>query len=335
MFNRKKREYITFDEMNERLERVVSSNHYNIILRAKKEKEMIGSFNCFIEDKQVEFTMTYKEKGVVCTYICRKDGAKQLQRSSGLDAFIALSKYYKVPRRTAYFSASPILYKNNKFEGQRHQAYGYDLNSSYSFAMLKPMPDTSKHPRSGKLNENEIGFSTDGDVITKVGKYATIIFPLMESPFKRFVETWYTRKKTAKTPEEKQKAKDFLNMSIGYLQRVNPFIRATILYYANKLIEDLIDENTLYCNTDSIVSLVPRNDLKLGTNIGEWKIEHTGNFAFIGLNYQWNNEVSYRGIPKSWFPNGYDILNDPVPTVGNIYEFNKTTLKLEKVEKKI
>ena len=33
------------------------------------------------------------------------------------------------------------------------------------------------------------------------------------------------------------------------------------------MIKDLVDENTLYCNTDSLVSLVPRNDLNIGTNI--------------------------------------------------------------------
>ena len=139
----------------------------------------------------------------------------------------------------------------------------------------------------------------------------------MESPFKKFVNRWYEEKKNAKTKQQKAKAKGMLNYSVGYLQRVNPFLRSTIIYYANKMIKDLVDENTLYCNTDSLVSLVPRNDLNIGTNIGEFKVEHEGQFAFRGFNYQWDNSVSYRGIPKSWFKPGFDILVDNIPQIGN------------------
>ena len=42
-----------------------------------------------------------------------------------------------------------------------------------------------------------------------------------------------------------------------------------------------MDENTLFSNTDSIVSLVPRSDLKISDNIGDFKIEHQGDFIYL------------------------------------------------------
>ena len=74
---------------------------------------------------------------------------------------------------------------------------------------------------------------------------------------------------------EQEKMKQILNYSIGYIRRKNPFVHSCILSRARYYIEDLIDENTLYSNTDSIVSLGRRVDLdkKLGHNIGDFKIK--------------------------------------------------------------
>ena len=59
----------------------------------------------------------------------------------------------------------------------------------------------------------------------------------------------------------------------------------------NKFIKNLMYENTLFSNTDSIVSLVPRPDLKISDNIGDFKIEHKGDFIYLdAYHYQWNNE---------------------------------------------
>ena len=328
MFNRRKIRYIDQEEMNERLE---FCKKYRGIFYSQPDNNPIR-LRAFIEDKVVEFKLTYKsEDEGNCTFIVRKDGAGQSQKISGMDAFIILSQYYKVPRRRAPFSASPLLWKNDKYDGTRHFAIGYDVNSSYSFAMLKDMPDTSVEPRMGDVKEGEIGFSLDGT--PKFKGYSNWIFPLMESPFKRFVEKYYEMKKNAQTPEEKNKAKGVLNYSVGYLQRVNPFLRSTIIYYANEMIKNLINEDTLYCNTDSLVSLSPRTDIQIGTNIGDFKVEHTGMFAFKGFNHQWDNEVSYRGIPKSWFKEDFDILKDEPPSLGNIMEFDRENIELRKVNR--
>ena len=227
---------------------------------------------------------------------------------------------------------SAVIGFNEKLTNNRyHDCYGYDINSAFTFAMLNDMPDTSKHPREfDYVKDGEIGFDYDDDgnftCLTK-GHYARFIYPLMPTPFKRFADVWYNKKKNAKTPEDKQKAKNILTHSVGYLQRKNPFLRAAIIYYSNQYIQSFIDENTLYWNTDSIVSKTRREDIEknIGTELGQWKLEHTGDFAYKGLNYQWNKDVPpIRGIPKKWFAQGFDILKDEVPSQGNIYELDET-----------
>ena len=65
----------------------------------------------------------------------------------------------------------------------------------------------------------------------------------------------------------------------------------------------------------------PIESLKIGKGIGEWKIEHEGEFAFDGFNYQWDLEAPhFRGTSRNWFDDGWDILKDKLPKNGNIYE---------------
>lgn len=344
-FTRYRKQYVTVEEMNEHLKYVEKT--FEIVFRAKEPGERLQR-KAFIEDKMVNFQLTYKKGSFACTYICRKDDIEKHQQTDGGEAFRILSKYYKVPRMPEEIcgkaaegglSASPILYANKKFDGTRNYAYGYDLNSAYSAAMLEDMPDTSKHWRVGKIKEGEeIGFEERLNektgltmLVPKYKGFSLYVFPLMESPFKKFIEVWYNKKKnSAPGSDERDKAKGILNFSVGYLQKVNPFLRATIIGKCNALIEKLIDDDILFCNTDSIVSLKPL-DLKIGQEIGEWKLEHEGEVAYIGNNYQWSDgSVSYRGIPKRWFPKGWDILKDKVPHEGNIYKFENMRLRLVK-----
>lgn len=75
-------------------------------------------------------------------------------------------------------------------------------------------------------------------------------------------------------------------------------------------------------NTDSIISRVERKDLELGTEIGDWSLKHIDDFAYIGMTYQWGKEIpGWRGIPKAWFPDDFDILKDPAPERNNPYVF--------------
>lgn len=360
-FSRKKIVYVNIDTMQEHLDYCYN---YKKIIIGKKPEGTTFKMNAYVEDGMVNFQLTYKRGSQVTTYICRKDGEDQNQWTDGGEAYRILSMYYDVPDlreneqlkkdldyneddKKFEVSASALMYKNDKYENTNIEyAIGYDLNSSYSYAMLKPMPNTSVRPKiwclakKGFIGFNEKVITEHGCtkrelVVVQEGKMAHWMFPIMESPFEKFVKHWYNKKKNAKTKEEKGKAKGILNYSVGYLQKVNPFLRATILYYANQEIKKLMDDNTLYCNTDSIVSLV-KKDLKVGSEIGEFKIEHEGRFAFVGFNYQWNyDKPSYRRVPKTWFKEGWDILKDPIPNGGNVVRFNRETYKLEDINYEI
>ena len=344
MFKRLREEYISYQEMNKHLE--YCKEHRKIIYSAPTN--FIG-YNAYIEDKQVFFSITYKRYDKATKYVCRKDGIEERQQISGTSSYITLvSNYYKVPdfrsnpqvrKYLGYLenegkfakTARPFTYFNPKYEGVRIKAIGYDMNSSYSAAMVKPMPDTTKPYRLyGTIKEGkEIGFTlTDENFEPRFKGNAFFIFPLIESPFTKFVNTWYNKKAQAKDKNEKEYAKEVLNYCIGVMQRKNPFLRATIIYYANKEVIDKKDENTLYCNTDSIVSLVER-DLPIGTGLGQYKIEHEGMFAYKGCNYQWDDDkLSYRGVPKSWFKKDWDILKDEPPKKGNILRYNNYKLEV-------
>lgn len=351
MFRRKRIEVISVEEMNEHLD--YCRKYKNIIERKKESNEYIGPANAFIEDRMTWFLLTYKRGTKTTTYKCRKDDEDAINKITGMDAYLQCQRFYKakdfredekICKQLGYLeqegkficSAKPLLWNNENYSGTRNYAYSYDINSSYSNAMLKDLPDTNKPYRTGFVNEGEIGFREDGhnNLIPIFSGFSLWIFPIMKSPYGRFIELWYERKKDAKTLEQRQKAKDMLNLPIGYFQRTNPFLRATIIYYANEEIRTKINERTLYCNTDSIVSL-DKVEVDIGKNIGQYKLEHEGLFAFKGFNYQWDlNVPSYRHVPKSWFKEGWDILKDKLPTEGNIVEYKNYRLEIINYESK-
>ena len=339
MYTPKTQKAVSIDEFNEHLN--FCNQFRDITYRAAPfmSKEHI-QYKAYVEIEDVCVNLTYKnDDGKNITYFTRLDGQLPEERS-GQEAFKIMSKYYKIPRAKfpKPFSASGFLYKNDKFENQRYDnCFGYDINSSYSWGLLQDMPDTSVPIKFfDELKDNEIGLDSDYNVVLTGS--ASMIWPKLKSPFKKFVEHWYNIKKTApKDSAERQKAKNIMNLAVGYLQRVNPILRTFVLSYANERIKSFVDENTLYSNTDSIVSLVQRPDIEahLSNEIGDWKLEHQGDFAFKGFCYQWNyNAPSYRGISKAWFKPEYDILKDELPKHGNKYYFNKNTVQIEAINEK-
>ena len=180
------------------------------------------------------------------------------------------------------------------------KCWSYDVNSAFAFAMLKPMPDTSQEPRyNDYIKEGEIGFWKYGGAATEVGVKADYVFKLMDSPFKEYIIKYYNLKKNATDKELRAKYKDFLNIPTGCLQKKDIFIRNAIIYWSNQYIKSYIDENTVYCNVDCIVSLVPRYDIPVGDEIGQFKNEHIcEDFKYIqsGI-YQWGNDCHFKGIP--------------------------------------
>lgn len=343
MYKSKRLKYITVEEMNKHLKKI--NDCYVIIKGPKKDNSPIG-LRAYIEDKLVEFRLTYKRGSKVTTYITRKDMNEKRQETNGVKAYSIGQRYFKTPDMTHVvakscrynyglkkflFTAKPILWKNDEYEGKWVQAYCYDVNSSYSFAMLQDMPDTSVPPHEGTVKKGEVGFREDSEgnfVPCFEGTYSLWIFPLIASPYTKFVKVWYDKKVNALCKTDKQKAKETLNYYVGYLQKKNPFIRAMILYHANSYISRFMDKNTVYCNTDSLVSIVERSDIPIGKGLGKFKIEKMGKFIFKGFNYQWEGEPpAMRGIPKSWFKKDFDLAKDTIPKFGNVYEYKNGLLK--------
>lgn len=352
MYKSKNVKFITIEEFNRHL--AYCKKYKEIVF----EPRVIGSA-CYIANIVIDIVkiyLTYRKGDKTITYSTRLDGEDPSTKITGLLAYQTICKYYKVPNMETFewmeknsiqigeksqimwviASAVPLLYSNvEKSCKEYDNCYGYDMTSAYGWALMQPIPDTTKPPRfNSEVKEGEIGFCMDGSTEYE-GGYGNIIFPLMESPFKRFVNKWFGIKKYG-TKEESIKAKQMLNYAVGYMQRTNPFIRNTIVNRCNDKIKMYMDENTLYCNTDSIVSLVPRKDLPLGDRIGEFHLEHQGTFAYTGFNYQWNHEVpTYRGIAKKWFEGfekkhkrKWNILKDELPT----FEDSEYYFDMEKLQ---
>ena len=89
-------------------------------------------------------------------------------------------------------------------------------------------------------------------------------------------------------------------------------MRNAIIYYSNKYIKKFIDDDTIYCNVDCIISLRPRYDIPVGKEIGQFKIEHECEDFKYKMNgiYQWGKDgkdVHYIGIPKNLLSDIEDI----------------------------
>ncbi len=215
-----------------------------------------------------------------------------------------------------YLDPGNFSYINDKYILKKIKCYSYDLNSAYSFAMLKPMPDTNSPKFNAIVGPGEIGFRKNSLLIPVVteGKYADVVFKLVESPYKDFVYKYFNLKeKEPHGSKERAKYKEILNMASGLLHRYNIFHRLMVLYYAKIYIQQFMDENTVYCNVDSIVSLTERNDLPISNNIGEFKLEHNGDifkFKQVAI-YQWcyddGNEVHYSGVERNSIKDIEDI----------------------------
>ena len=289
-------------------------------------------------------------------YIFYMDGSEHHQAVSGMRAFNTLQRmsnkgvvdltgnrdlFDDQYGRWKVGALGGLIYFNPKYSGQRFDnCVCYDRNSAYSSAMLEPIPDTKVIPRrndyvkKGEIGFREMAVGYDEGIhfyaVFEEGLLAEYIFPAIESPFQKFVEFFYNKRAKA-TGIEADKVKQMLNYAVGYIRRKNPFIHSCILSRARYYIENLIDENTLYSNTDSIISKVPRPDIEkmVGKGLGQFKVEHKGNFAYNGSGYQWNFESpSIRGRSKEWFknayPNGFDILKDEIPFIeSNAYEYDR------------
>lgn len=333
------------EEMNEKIN-YLKKNKRIFINRAPKEGEHIGGFKVFLFKKISTVHLIYKDlkgKGTVKQMSAHLDREFDGIRKNGANALSILSKYYKAPeintRDDAVFAIGISPYRNKKFIGKRVlNCYSYDLNSAYPFGMLQELPDTTQKLPAGKVRKDEYSFTLSGRR-SEVGSYSLYRFKAMKSPYIKFVETWYSKKANALNSADKNTAKFVMNAAIGALQNHNCFLRAAIIDNFHSYILSIFNkykEHVLSMNVDSIVSdiRIPELDNNLGNEIGQWKIEHKGDFAIHknGFSVQWNRDIpAYgAGIPKAWFTNGYDILVDELPTPKNIYSLDEKSFKIKK-----
>lgn len=345
------------DEFNKIVAAEIGSNivRHSWDKRAPGESLTDTSF-LTVDEMHVKFTTMYWEYPKPTTYICRLDGVVNTV-IPGKEAFKEFQKAFKAPRldhdqefinyvgkdKKGRFnaSASPLVGYNHVYDKRLDYVYVYDLNSAYAEQLCGMMPDTSVIHYNEDVKPGQVGFilyDRQGiDICEQPGICCDMVCDLMPSPWKEFAKTWYDRKKNPKSPEEKAKAKSILVSSVGYLQLVNPLLRAYIVGKCNHKIHDLIDENTIMWNTDAIYSLTPREDLVIGENIGEFKLEYQGMIEHIGNNYNKidTGEISYRGMPKSWFKSGHRLLVDKLPTKEqSLYYFDEEKLQICKNSKR-
>ena len=353
---RKKLIYLSsVDELNDVL-RVI--RQYTPVLycsweTGRAQGHSLASYS-FIEDKQVNIEVTTKyyqiaigesNKFEPTTFIFRKDGDVKVH-CDPTQCYATMQRYYAAPdysedkvlnlkkneKGSFVLSAGALVGYNKKWDNREDYMYVYDLNSAYAAVMMDKIPDTSTYTLHSTVHDGEIGFLlSDGLPMVHKG-YADIVFTLMDSPYKEFARKYYDIKRNS-TGSEKAKAKAMLVYGVGYLQRHNPFIRAYIVNSCNEFIKGLLDEDSILWNTDAIYSRRKRDDLTIGTDIGEFKLEHEGLIRHRGNCYQIvdSGEVTYRGTSKSWFADDFNLLTDELPTQGNLWQLNRETLQMEEI----
>lgn len=303
------------------------------------------STHSYLEIGMVNITLSTMWAGDFkpASYVCRLDGEVDIDLQ-GVEAYATLQKYYKTPKVEHYpdieammsktekgsyaASAGPLVDNNPAYDGVRMTVWEYDINSAYATELMNRIPNLRASRTFDWVKPGEIGFFIDDELsLVPPGYYADVVMPLMDSPYKEFAWKYYKKKQ-----EGDVRAKSMLNLAIGYLQRTNPFIRSYIVHRCNDRIKLLIDSNTVMWNTDAIYSIVRRPDLDIGDGIGQWKEKKIENFAKRGNVYQEGYGLPhYRGIPRKWFKD-WDILRDSPPKIGNSWQYNKETNRIEEVE---
>lgn len=334
----------------------------------KRAKNQSTSTHAFVYIGDVNVTITikgYKTKGVK-TYQFRLDDERVVEETRAPGLMAELNKEYKMeniaktgskyllavlkyglPGRNGGKKFGLKAYPRTKqdyhpeLSMQRiSDVYYYDENSMYPAIFADKIPDSTKRELCGdsRVKPGWIGFrivNAQTWQLSQPGERAWFQMPLMESPYKKLIQKWYDKKQEAREKgdfitEARYKAK--LNSVIGLLQYRNPFVWAYIILTARKQMDALVDENTILVHTDSIVSLKKREDLDVGTGIGQFREKHLESFVFNAKteNFQMNfDPPSIKGIPKSLYKKGWDMTKDTIPVKG-IYpwKIDKDELKL-------
>lgn len=322
------------EEMNEILKDVqemCANIYYNKFDRTQDTLK----WNAYIEDDDYKIKITYKPFKKAITYVFDKDNKYQI-KIEPKSCVSQMSRAYKIERVEEILdidpltlpAAKPWLYKNNKYNGKAVNAYEYDLSQAYAQMLKLPLPITKSMKRYAKLsNSTQIGFiELNGDLMLVENDYNTecdYVFDTMESPYIKWVNRIFERCDKATDDNAKTEIKSLYRFAVGDLQNINPFWRATIVGRCNELVKSYMNEDTVYCNTDSIVSTKRRLDLESDPNFN-WKLKRVNEvfkWQKDKMNYQWNDELPVMRGPLKRYVEYYNkthaikwnILTDAIP----------------------
>lgn len=217
------------------------------------------------------------------------------------------------------------LYCNNKYVATPLSGvYSYDMNSCYPYFMQQPLP-TGDNLGSGKIGPDEIGFNL---IWGKNLNLEAVFEGCAQIRFKKkiykcFVD--YAKSGFEMKLRDKSK-KPVYNALLGNMKYHNIFIRAAVITYATNFMKSLKDENTLLSTVDSLVSLKSRTDLEIGSNLGQFKVEHENADFYYESNmikcYRGEKE-SHSGVSASAYANDLEIYLEPnycLNDEGHIYK---------------
>lgn len=326
----------------------VKNECLNIYFRKRPFNEDIKQ-NAYIHESTSKYTITFKEGLKAVTYEFDRDGNYLIQ-TTPKDAVSAMSRSFRIQRTSKIMhlapekieSAEPILYKNDKFDGIAVEAFEYDLKEAYAQMLRLPLPDLNTAKYDVKIGKNQVGFYAVGEHLKcsfEEGRVCQYVFDLMPSPYIRWLERNDKKISKADTLEQRIELKSKYRFAIGDLQNLNPFWRCIVVERCNQLINKYRDENTVYCNTDSIVSTVRRFDIENDTEF-KWslkRVKEIFKWQKGKMNYQWNDEIpAYKGPTKreieyynKTHKKKWDILSDDLPKGGkHKYNIDKETLRV-------
>ena len=301
-----------------------------------------------LEDGSFDYELVRGEK-YACTWIFDKSGEYNIAVNP-LEIQIEAGKYYKpyeeINKEDTIFhfwsgkvveSARPLVSYNKKFDNTEHYVYCYDLNSAYANVLKDKIIDTYNWRSYDEVGDGEIGFNFDNNLtlVHKGEGLAFRVYKLIDSPFKEYINKYYNMKKNAPSgSREKKVAKAYLNYCVGLWQNHNPFLRAYVVNTCNEYISKYIKKyKDIVCmwNTDAIYTTEPIEELDIGTEIGQWKLEYEGLFRQKQTAYQKVDkaEVTYRGVSKCLFKKDFNLLTDKLPAHDFRYYFDSETCRFE------
>lgn len=231
------------------------------------------------------------------------------------------------------FSWEPYLWYDERYQYLNlENCYQYDINSAYLYYSHYPLPYGEPVAENRRVEQGEIGFRIKQTNLCQeqTGELSEILVPVFEGQadviFKtkiyqclcEYADKAFKERKKITDPDEKALFKIKQYALFGTLKYHNCFITAAIVGYLTRDLRKLKSKtpNVIMCTIDSITSIGPIENIDLGNEMGQFKLEHTGNFYYCSTGKKkWNDK---------WIAKGMDHEKQEAVREGNCkYYFNK------------